>query len=201
MQHFNSRQYWEERYNKNKTSGSGSYGRLAEFKAEIMNNFVLKEKIKSVVELGCGDGNQLLQYKIPLYQGFDISDTVIKKCKEKFYKDSSKTFNHIRDLNKQKYELAMSIDVIFHLIEDEVYETYMTNLFQASKKFVIIYSSNKENKNNKDIHVRHRVFTNWISKNKPQWKLHDHIPNKFPTKINSSKNNSFCDFFIFKLES
>lgn len=32
--------YWETRYRGGEMSGSGSYGRLAEFKAEILNEFV-----------------------------------------------------------------------------------------------------------------------------------------------------------------
>ena len=35
-----SAQYWDERYATGGTSGSGSYNRLAAFKAEILNEFV-----------------------------------------------------------------------------------------------------------------------------------------------------------------
>lgn len=36
----------------------------------------------------------------------------------------------------------MSLDVIYHLIEDEIYNKYMNNLFMAAEKYVFIYSSN-----------------------------------------------------------
>lgn len=51
--------YWEQRYRQAGNSGAGSYGRLAEFKAEVLNEFVARHSIGSVVEFGSGDGNQL----------------------------------------------------------------------------------------------------------------------------------------------
>ena len=55
----NTLSYWENRYKNNGNSGAGSYGRLAEFKADVINNFIAENKITSVIEFGCGDGNQL----------------------------------------------------------------------------------------------------------------------------------------------
>jgi hypothetical protein len=50
--------YWEERYSQGGNSGSGSYAKFAEFKAEVLNDLVQQNAIRSVIELGCGDGNQ-----------------------------------------------------------------------------------------------------------------------------------------------
>src|SRR5437899_4317923 len=54
-------------------SGLGSYDKLAEFKAEVLNGFVKENTIKSVIEYGCGDGNQLKFAEYPSYLGFDVS--------------------------------------------------------------------------------------------------------------------------------
>ena len=43
----NSREYWEKRYASGGNSGAGSYNYLAEFKAEILNNFVTENNINS----------------------------------------------------------------------------------------------------------------------------------------------------------
>src|SRR5579859_8234848 len=59
LQFRGSSTYWEERYRAGGNSGAGSYGRLAEFKAEVLNGFVHSRGIRSVVEFGCGDGAQL----------------------------------------------------------------------------------------------------------------------------------------------
>ena len=55
---FDSNEYWENRYKNNETSGDGSYGKLALFKSSIINNFIKDYNIKSILDLGCGDGNQ-----------------------------------------------------------------------------------------------------------------------------------------------
>lgn len=76
----NSKSYWESRYQKGGNSGFGSYGRLAKFKAEVLNDFVAKNSIQSVMEFGCGDGNQLKLAVYPKYIGLDVSPKAIKRC-------------------------------------------------------------------------------------------------------------------------
>ncbi len=75
--------YWNGRYKAGGNSGIGSYGRLAEFKAEIINNFVADYEIHTVIEWGCGDGNQLSLAQYPQYIGFDVSLKSVKMCKKK----------------------------------------------------------------------------------------------------------------------
>ncbi len=193
---FNSVEYWENRYKTNGNSGAGSYNRLAEFKAEIINDFVKKNNIETIIEFGCGDGNQLSLFNFKNYIGFDVSETVLNLCKNKFKDDNTKIFKHTTEFKNEKADLVLSLDVIYHLIEDEVFELYMDNIFKASNKFVIIYSSNK----NQEwcTHVRHRKFTDWIDKNQKQWKLYKFIPNKYPFDKDDQANTSFADFYIFK---
>ena len=42
--------YWDARYRAGGNSGAGSYGRLAAFKAEVLNEFVRRRGIRSIVE-------------------------------------------------------------------------------------------------------------------------------------------------------
>src|SRR5262245_1129130 len=82
--HFDtSSQYWEERYARGGTSGAGSYGRLAQFKADVINGHVRAHNVARVVELGCGDGNQLSLAQYPSYLGLDVSSTAVQACKAK----------------------------------------------------------------------------------------------------------------------
>ena len=53
-----SEAYWQRRYQDGQGSGAGSYGQLAQFKAEYLNRFVAEHAIADVIEFGCGDGNQ-----------------------------------------------------------------------------------------------------------------------------------------------
>ena len=187
--------YWETRYTSGKTSGAGSYGKLAKFKAEIINAFVKDNGINSVIELGCGDGNQLSLAKYPNYIGMDVSETAIKMCIKRFKGDKSKSFFLYNSLlfkdnhSVFKADLTLSLDVIYHLIEDTVFEKYMDHLFNFSKSWVIIYSNNFDD--NQNVHIRPRKLTKYVRDNFPQWNLIKKIKNKYP-------DESWADFFIYK---
>jgi len=191
-----SAEYWENRYRDGKTSGRGSYRRLAEFKATIINAFVSENDIETVIEFGRGDGNQLNQYRFDSYLGLDVSKTVIKTCRELFVEDSSKHFKLISELNDESADLTMSIDVIYHLVEDIVFENHLETLFNASNKYVIIYSSNEDIYDPNIPHVKHRNFTKIIEDQHTEFSLLTHIPNKYPFNPNEEQT-SRADFFIY----
>ncbi|HEU4546756.1 MAG TPA: hypothetical protein VFR88_10740, partial [Microlunatus sp.] len=79
-----SGRYWERRYAKGGTSGAGSYGQAAEWKAEVVNGWVRDHGVTSVLDLGCGDGNQLSLADYPRYLGLDRSPTAVRACIERF---------------------------------------------------------------------------------------------------------------------
>ena len=193
-----SKSYWIERYDSGGNSGDGSYDKLAEFKAEIINDFVLKNSITSIIEYGCGDGNQLKLAEYPSYMGFDVSPKAVALCKEAFKNDFTKAFKLMDDYYNETAELTLSLDVIYHLIEDDVYNEYMNTLFDSAKQFVIIYSSNSEEiPGGQAEHIKSRNFTKWIGSRKPEWRLVKHLPNRYPFSGNT-KTGSISDFFIFE---
>lgn len=191
-----SSNYWEERYRAGGDSGVGSYEKFAEFKAEILNSFVRQEGICSVIEFGSGDGNQLLLAAYPSYSGYDVSSTAVEMCRRKFVDDKTKRFQHVDDYSGERAELALSLDVIYHLVEDAVFDRYMRTLFGASEKFVAIYSSNLDEPYSGG-HVRHRQFTKWCEAHQPEWKLMTHVPNRYPYRGDYTKG-SFADFYIYR---
>lgn len=198
---FDSKKYWNERYIKGGTSGAGSYNELSQFKADIINNFVNKNQIKSIVDYGVGDGNQLklINTENLIYTGIDVSEFIIFKCKEEFKDDKTKKFIHVDNIdNELKAELVLSCDVIYHLIEDHVYKEYMDNLFSMSEKYVIIYAKNEDLKH--VTHVKFRKFSDYIKSNLPEWKLIKHIPNKYPQLVIGKDNEqtSPSDFYIYE---
>lgn len=189
--------YWEERYQKGGTSGAGSYGKLAVYKAGIINEFVNGHNIQSILELGCGDGNQLLLANYPSYVGYDVSPTAIAICKQLYNSDKTKTFYcYTKDTILPTVEVSLSLDVIYHLLEDRVFNQYMQDLFRTASKYVVIYSSNK--KGNQSNHERMRDFTTWITANQPAFKLIQEIPNPFPYNPNDEEGTSQSDFFIYQ---
>lgn len=197
---FASNKYWDKRYRRGESSGAGSYGRLAIFKADILNNFVKRNAIDSVMEFGSGDGNQLKLAQYQKYTGYDVSEAAVQSCRLQFRQDNSKSFFTLNEYDGRKGDLVLSLDVIYHLIEDEVYENYMTTIFESSNQFVIIYSSNKD-ENPKDQHVRHRKFTDWILVNRSDFSLVEHIPQKYPYDPMDDANTSFADFYVYETAS
>jgi len=192
-----SKDYWEERYHKGGTSGAGSYGKLAIYKATIINDFISRHNIKSVMELGCGDGNQLKLAKYPSYIGYDVSPTAIALCQQLFERDNTKVFLFYDSNTKlSDAELTLSLDVIYHLFEDRVFHQYMEDLFRCSTQYVIIYSSNKEG--NQSYHERMRDFTSWIATHQPAFRLMQEIPNPYPYNPADEEGTSQSDFFIYE---
>lgn len=187
--------FWKDRYALGGDSGVGSFGRLAEFKAEILNDFVRKQGVESVIEFGCGDGNQLALADYSRYAGYDISPEAIHLCREKFRDDDSKTFATMNEYRGETAQLSLSVDVIYHLVEDAVYEAYMMRLFDAAEWYVVIYSSNRDEPGVVP-QVRHRMFTDWITTHVPQWRLREKIPNRYPYR-SDYRRESFADFYIF----
>lgn len=197
-----SAQYWDDRYRLQGNSGAGSYGCLADFKAEVINQFVAEQHIQSVMEFGCGDGNQLSLSRYPRYTGLDVSAFALQRCQRRFSSDPTKDFYPVSAWDGQQAELVLSLDVIYHLIEDDVFTQYMRTLFSAAQRFVMIYASNDEQLNallgGHVKHVRHREFARWIGNNiSESWEFHAKIPNKYPFDINDQNNTSFADFYIF----
>jgi hypothetical protein len=190
-----SETYWIKRYNRGGNSGAGSYNHLAEFKAEVINGIVSERGISTVIEYGCGDGNQLTLAKYPSYIGFDVSPKAIKLCRTMFKGDHSKVFKLVSDYAGEKAALTLSLDVIYHLVEDEVYQQYMQTLFDSAERMVIVYSSDFEAP--QDRHERRRKFTTWVEANRPDWKLVNHIPNRYPYTGNHLEGSS-ADFYVYE---
>ena len=96
-------------------------------------------------------------------------------------------------------ELTLSLDVIYHLVEDDVFNDYMQRLFDSSERMVVIYSSNTDdNREDAAAHVRHHLFSRWVDENRPSWRLKSCITNKYPFDPKDAHNTSFADFYIFE---
>ncbi|MCT7378207.1 glycosyltransferase family protein [Chelativorans salis] len=204
--HFDVAHYWEKRYASGHSSGAGSYGRLAQFKAHFINHFVQQHRIKSVLELGCGDGAQLALAEYPQYLGLDISPTIIERCRRIFAHDSSKQFEVYDPENfnpeSMQAELGLSLDVVYHLSNDKVYHAYLDHLFAVSSRFVIIYSNSDRESlvgvNESAAYVRFRDVLEDIKQWQPNWSLISAKPNRFPYSTLNPSNTSVADFFVFE---
>ena len=196
MEFTGSANFWEKNYRSGELSGPGSYGTLADGKAKFLNAFVREKLVHSILEFGCGDGNQLSLAEYPRYIGLDVSESAIALCKRRFNADKGKSFflysgeAFVDRGGVFKAELALSLDVVYHLIEDAVFESYMTHLFAAGHRYVIVYSSDTEIHGTAP-HVRHRRFTPWVEKNCPEWRLAE-------VTRGPNEEQGCADFFVYE---
>lgn len=185
--------YWEKRYASGRHSGIGSSGVLAEYKAIVLNDFVGQHNIQSVIEFGCGDGKQLQRAKYPRYKGLDVAMSAVKRCRALFAGDLNKSFHHYRPGNFHpedfQAELGLSLEVIFHLTEEELYHLHLQHLFACAQRWVIIFSSNDDDRTGGVFpHLKPRRFLADIPEN---WILCRQMPNPHA-------DISFSSFFIFE---
>jgi SAM-dependent methyltransferase len=193
-----SSSYWAKRYEHGNNSGAGSYGRLALFKADIINRFVRDNGVIELVEFGSGDGAQLGLADYPRYVGIDVSPRAVALCRQKFSQDSTKAFFGLESgvADTIRADMAMSLDVIYHLVEDEVYEVYMQRLVRSAGRFICVYSSNVGLPGHV-AHVRHRCFSDWFAENAPEWSVTKYVRNAFPYDIQNPDQTSWADFYFF----
>jgi len=198
---FSSRHFWETRYRAGGTSGAGSYGRLAAFKAAFVNDFAALNAVRSVIDLGCGDGALLDLLELPAYLGVDVSPTTLARCAARCAGHPGRRFEDFDRLgDRDAAELGLSLDVIYHLVEDAVYIAYLDRLFGLSTRFALIYASNVDH-DWPAAHVRHRRFTDMIADRYPGWRLAAHVPNLFPYDPARPNDTSFADFFVYARRS
>jgi SAM-dependent methyltransferase len=192
---FSSGDYWENRYRMGGISGMGSFGRLARFKAGVINRFITENTIHSMVDIGCGDTSLLALLAPPAdYTGVDVSHAALRRCAARFPDRRFVTPDALRTIAPA--ELTLALDVIYHLIEDEVFADTMKTLFAWATRFVVIYASNIDAASPSP-HVRHRWFTGHIAATEPDWRLLAHLPNSYPYDPAQPDDTSFADFFIY----
>ena len=109
------------------------------------------------------------------------------------------TFYHLDGVGfiNEKTDLLLSLDVIYHLIEDEVYDRYINNIVNHGSPNIIIYSANYESSDKFATHVRPRKFTENKTLSE-KYNLVTIIKNKYPST--NHKKGSFSDWYIFKLK-
>lgn len=195
---FSSRTYWEDRYAQGGNSGAGSYGVLANYKTAFLNRFFSKHGIRSVVDFGSGDGNQLAGLRIAQYTGVDVSPTAVERCRARY--EGREGWQFIHDDGTAELDVtgdaSLSLDVIYHLVEDQTFERYMRRLFKAATTYVIVYSSDW-NEWAEARHVRHRSLTTWVARNIPGWDVIARPQNPYYFREYDDLNTTFAGFIIF----
>lgn len=191
--------YWKERHQRGLGASPGSQGHLAQFKASAINRFVKENGVFSVIEFGCGDGGQLKLAEYPRYVGIDISLDAVTACRTLFRDDPSKEFFRLdsKEHDGLACDMALSLDVIYYLVEDNVFEAHMRRLTESATRFLCIYSSNVELPGHL-LHIRHRCFSDWLDTYAPEWEPVKYVRNAFPYNPSAPRDTSWSDFYFFR---
>lgn len=177
--------YWENTYKNGGNSGAGSYGMLAEFKAEVINRIIALHKLTRVIEFGCGDGNQLSYMDYKKYLGLDVSASSIQMCAKRFASDPSKSFmlyNPGSFLNQGFIEadLAVCLDVLYHITNEEDYISTLRDLFSVSADWVIIYTRITNAHSTSGVEtIQDRNIFDYLAAF-PEYKVEEIIPQRYP---------------------
>lgn len=187
---FDGAGYWDARYRAGGTSGDGSYGDLAHFKAQVVNGIIRQLNARSVIEWGCGDGNQLGLFIAPIYLGVDTSQTAVEHCQAMYAHDATKQFCLPCDYHGETFDLALSLDVVFHLTQHDLYLDYMYNLFNSSK-YVLVYSTDTDHQQTgQSPHMQHHCHSALVEQDFHGHELLMTIPNDYP-------HRSVSDFCLY----
>lgn len=198
---FNSGDYWRDRYLAGGHSGAGAYGRLAVYKAHVVNLVTHSRKVRTVIEFGSGDGNTASLFHIPRYTGVDLSQEALARARERAADRGDWRWMTLADFkaDPQTCDMAMSLDVIYHLVEDEVFDDYMRRLFTAARRLVLVYSSDHSDGEATPAHVRHRAYSDWIAREAPDWSLAKTWNQPYPFGPGTNpRHTSFAFFRLFR---
>jgi SAM-dependent methyltransferase len=184
--------YWDRRYREGRSSGAGSEGNEGQYKADYVSDFIHNRDVKSVIDWGCGDGQvlELIRLEGAAYTGVDVSHTILARLRAQFPPIHGYRFDTLYDgydFGEQR-ELALSMDVLFHLPDDADYFGYLGQLFGSSTRFVIIYSTNYAGGRTAR-HVFRREFTPDIAERFPNWEL---------TTVETPLREGLASFFVYE---
>jgi hypothetical protein len=130
---FDSKKYWNDKYTKGENSGSGSYKELAQFKADIINNFIVDKNIPKTLPLPT-DHNNFRTYQINQpFQTFNDPIKIDLTEKQQNLITSHPLINKYFDttiLNCSKTPLYISLtsifknqDILLHTLQSIIKQT------------------------------------------------------------------------------
>jgi hypothetical protein len=129
----------------------------------------------------------------------DIAPAAVDRCLKLFEGDPAKKFALYDPVSfhpeSVRAEVGLSMEVIFHLTEDDLYEQYLRHLFAAATRFVVIFSSDEAGlSGGRFPHFKSRHFTSDIPWLAPDWHYTRLIQNPH-------RDISISDFHIFEHRS
>lgn len=147
----NISQYWDRRYALGGNSGAGSRGDELDAKVRLVQTLVDGLKLKSVLDLGCGDGFFASRIEVDEYVGYDVSSVAVNRCRTFVPR-----YEFLDRVPTRDFDLILSMDVIFHLVNDLDYHEYMKTLWRKTTNVALVYGTDRDERGRQ--HVLHRSW-------------------------------------------
>lgn len=157
---FNSKDYWESRLSKDYTLrgvgditlGVAYNNYIYKVRNVVFRRMVKKYKIeisgKDVVDIGSGTGfyvELFRQHGCRNLTGFDITNKVVSELSAKYpaFRFIQKDIGNGDFSFPDRFDIASSFDVLYHIVEDGKYETAIKNISSLVKEGgIFLYSDN-----------------------------------------------------------
>ncbi len=122
-----------------------------------------------------------------------MAPSAIQRCRDLFASDPTRCFlvydPYRFDPAGLKAELGLSLEVLFHLTEDALYQRYLQHLFGTATRWVVIFAPDEPDQTGGQFpHLRPRQFSRDIPAG---WTLQRH-------DSNPHRDISMSDFFVFE---
>ena len=130
-----NQKFWNERYQRlpQLGSGPGSRAYAAWIKQRLIRDVVAKHRIRSILDIGCGDLCWLQEDLIEsvAYCGCDISDVIVEKNRARFPHLQFLLHDIAAAPLQQTAELIVCFDVLIHQIEREAFQRALRHVLAA----------------------------------------------------------------------
>jgi len=150
-----------------------------------IDNFIKNYKIKSILDMPCGDFlwlNEIIKEKNINYLGIDIVDELIRENTQKYQNDNTffECYDIINYIPSKKFDLIIMRDFFIHLKNSDIYEI-INNLKKMDFKYVALSSStNKINfEGTIGQHRKVNLLIEPFNLNKPSVVINDGEKDKF----------------------
>jgi hypothetical protein len=96
------------------------------------------------------------------YQGIDVARSAVERCRELYRDHPNCRFDGYDTVEWKRYDLALSLDVLYHIIDYREYVSYLRRLFGCSD-YVLLYA-NREARPGEVAHIVNRDNLGEIAK-------------------------------------
>jgi len=193
--------YWERRYSSGGMSNTQDvvdqhvfptlYKWRSVWLRHIFKHATAEGRPLSVLDLGVGDGRQAFNIlcggQVESLTGLDVSWFTVHALENRLNSDRPlgcadmdvywyDGFILPQEIHGLTFDVTLSLQVVFHLLEDALFERYMALLFMLAREVVVVHAPDIDDALPQIAHMRYRRFSSWVATWRPDWELKLRVP-------------------------